>query len=239
MSKKRSFIKIQGVLDTLVDIAPDVHKACVTKDKKCVAQLLVQCQNATYGTMVASLLCYRKFAKSLTSIGFVINPCDPCVTNKMVRGKQLTICWHVDNLKVSHVMPKVMDRMIKCLRKEHESMFEDGLGAMEVSRGKTHKCLGMTLDYDVQGQASVTMFDHLNDTLTVFEKIEPNDGGGTKTKAQHLPICSRSTKTVSNFQMKTVSNFQMSRPWSLTTSSPRRCVSPSGPGQTPAPQSRS
>jgi hypothetical protein len=100
----------------------------------------------------------------------------------MVRGKQLTICWHVDDLKVSHVMPKVMDRMIECLRKEHESTFEDGSGAVEVSRGKIHKHLGMTLDYDVRGQVSVTMFDHLDDTLTVFEKIEPN-GGGTKTSA--------------------------------------------------------
>ncbi len=132
--------------------------------------------------MVASLLCYRKFAKSLRSIGFVINPCDPCVANKMVRGKQLTICWHVDDLKVSHVMPKVMDRMIKCLRKECESMFEDGSGAMEVSRGKTHKHLGMTLDCTVQGQVSVTMFDHLDDVLTVFEKIEPK-GAGTESSA--------------------------------------------------------
>jgi hypothetical protein len=103
--KDMAFIKIRGILvDILVDIAPDVYKAYVTKDKKGVAQLLVQCQNAIYGTMVASLLCYRKFAKSLTSIGFVINPYDLCVANKMVRGKQITICWHVDDLKVSHVM---------------------------------------------------------------------------------------------------------------------------------------
>jgi hypothetical protein len=159
-----------------------MHKACVTKDRKGVAQLLVQCQNAVYGAMVASLLCCRKFAKSLTSVGFVINPCDPCVANKMVRGEQITICWHVDDLKVSHVMPKVMHQMIKHLGNEHESMFEDGSGAMEVSRGETHKHLGMTLNYNVHGQVSVTMFDHLDNTLTVLEKTEPN-GGGTKTSA--------------------------------------------------------
>jgi hypothetical protein len=156
-------------IQTRVEEEKDVHKAHVTKDKKGVSQPLVQCQNAIYGTMVASLLCYRKFAKSLTSIGFVINPYDPCVANKMVRGKQITICWHVDDLKVSHVMPKVMDRMIKYLRKE-QSMFEDGSGAMEVSRGKTHMYLGMTLDYNVRGQVSVTMFDHLDDILTVSRR---------------------------------------------------------------------
>jgi hypothetical protein len=101
----------------------------------------------------------------------------------MVRGKQIAICWHVDDLKVSHVMPKVMDRMIKHPRNEHESAFKDGSGAMEVSRGETHKHLGMTFDYnDVQGQVSVAMFDHLDGTLTVFEKTEPN-GGGAKTSA--------------------------------------------------------
>jgi hypothetical protein len=58
--KDMAFIKIRGILvDALV--APDVYKAHVTKDKKGVAQPLVQCQNAMHGTMVASLLCCQKF----------------------------------------------------------------------------------------------------------------------------------------------------------------------------------
>lgn len=62
--KDMAFIKIRGVLmGMLVDIAPDVHKARATKDKKGVAQSLVQCRNALCGRMVASLLCCRKFAK--------------------------------------------------------------------------------------------------------------------------------------------------------------------------------
>ena len=28
---------------------------------------------------------------------------DPCVVNKDVNGKQMTVIWHVDDLKVSHV----------------------------------------------------------------------------------------------------------------------------------------
>ena len=36
-------------------------------------------------------------------MGFEVNPYDPCVANKMVNGKQMTICWHVDDLKVSNV----------------------------------------------------------------------------------------------------------------------------------------
>jgi hypothetical protein len=63
--KDMALIKIRGVLvDILVEIAPNVYEECVTKDKKGVAQLLVQCQNALHGTMVESPLCYRKFVKS-------------------------------------------------------------------------------------------------------------------------------------------------------------------------------
>jgi hypothetical protein len=75
--------------------------------------MLIQCQNALYGTMVASLLYYRKFTKSLMEIGFELNPYDPCVANKMIEGKQMTICFHVEDCKLSHRTPKVMDKMIK------------------------------------------------------------------------------------------------------------------------------
>jgi hypothetical protein len=52
-----AIIKICGVLvDILVKIAPNIYKSYVTTDKKGTKQLLVQCQNALYGTMVASLL---------------------------------------------------------------------------------------------------------------------------------------------------------------------------------------
>jgi hypothetical protein len=129
-----AFIKIRGVLvNILVELAADVYQPYVTKDKKGVEQLLVQCQNALYGIIVISLLYYRKFAKSLTDIQFIINPYDPCVANKIIRGKQMTICWHVDDLKASHVITKVMDRIIQYLRQEYESIFEDGSGKMVVS----------------------------------------------------------------------------------------------------------
>jgi hypothetical protein len=55
--KDMALIKIQGILvDILVEIAPDVYKSYVLKDKKGNKQLLAQFQNAMYGTMAASLL---------------------------------------------------------------------------------------------------------------------------------------------------------------------------------------
>jgi hypothetical protein len=44
--------------------------------------------NALYGIMVASLLYYKKFVKCLKSKGFKLNPYDPCVANKQVKGEK-------------------------------------------------------------------------------------------------------------------------------------------------------
>jgi hypothetical protein len=51
---------------------------------------------------------------------------------------------------------------------------------MTVSRGKIHKYLGMTLDYNVRGQVKITMFDYVDEILAAIDKAEPK-GGGTKT----------------------------------------------------------
>ena len=91
-----AIIKLRGVLvDIKYGFSSD-YKAYVTRDKIGVKQLLLRYQNALYGTMVASLLYYNKFTKSLTSIGFDINPYNTCVNNKVIDGSQITICFHVD-----------------------------------------------------------------------------------------------------------------------------------------------
>jgi hypothetical protein len=181
--KDMAIIKIKGVLvDMLLDIAPTVYTPYVTTDWKGAKQLIVQCQNAIYRTMMASLLYYKKFSKSLKSVGFEFNPYNPCVANKQISGQQMTICFHVDNFKLSHKSPKVNDRMIRWLKREYESIFEDGSGEMSVSRGKIHTYLGMTLDYTLQGRVMITMFEYINEIISAYDKADPK-GGGTKTSA--------------------------------------------------------
>jgi hypothetical protein len=114
---------------------------------------------------------------------FVINPYDPCIANKKIEGEQMTMCFHVDDCKLSHRKTKVMDSMIEYLRQEYESIFKNGSGVMTVSRGKIHKYPGMTLDYNVRGQVNITMFDYVNEIITAFGKAEPK-GGGTKSSAK-------------------------------------------------------
>jgi hypothetical protein len=82
--------------------------------------------------MVASLLCYRKLTTSLYKEGYRMNLYNPCIWNKMIDGKRTTICFHVDNCKLSHVSPKAANKTIEWLRRDYKSIFEDGSGKMMV-----------------------------------------------------------------------------------------------------------
>ena len=135
--KDMAVIKIRGVLvDILLEIDKDFYKPFVTTDKKGDKQLIVQCLNAIYGTMVASLLYYRKFCNTLLRNDFKVNPYDPCVFNRLVEGKQQTILFHVDDCKISHKNSKVNDEFIEVLRQEYERIFKDG--SASVSRQGAH-----------------------------------------------------------------------------------------------------
>ena len=57
----------------------------------------------------------------------------------MVNGKQNTVAWHVDDLKSSHVDPKVNNYFQKCLEKMYGRY---DIGHVEASRGKVHEYLG-------------------------------------------------------------------------------------------------
>ncbi len=126
-AEHRVIVCIRGPLvDILVSIAPDVYGPYVSTHKSGQKVLIFECLNAVYGTMVAALLYYKKFVKSLTKQGFKLNPYDGCVANKIVKGKQITICFHVDDCKISHESTKVVDATIKWLRAEYESIVRAG-----------------------------------------------------------------------------------------------------------------
>jgi hypothetical protein len=52
--------------------------------------------------------------------GFVFNEYDPCVANKMVNGTQMTVVFHVDDLKVSHASDFQLTKMVVWLGKNME-----------------------------------------------------------------------------------------------------------------------
>jgi hypothetical protein len=72
--------------------------------------------------------------------------------------------------------------MIDWLWQEYESIFEDELGQMTVSRSRVHKYLGMALDYTICVQVNISMLNYIDEIIDAFDKAEPK-GGGTKSSA--------------------------------------------------------
>jgi hypothetical protein len=86
---------------------------------KITGVLYVEVLKAIYGMLEAALLWYKIFRKDLEDVRFVFNPCDPCMANKKVQGSQQTILFHVDNLKLSHMLKSVNDRFEKWLNQKY------------------------------------------------------------------------------------------------------------------------
>ena len=89
--KYMAIINIREVLvDTLLTISSD-YNVYVTRQSRGVKQFMLCFQSALYETMAASLIDYCNFTKNLTKMKFVINPYDPCVSNKVINGSQMKI----------------------------------------------------------------------------------------------------------------------------------------------------
>jgi hypothetical protein len=106
------------------------------------------------------MLFWKDLLAKLVSWGCEINPCDWCVANKMVNGKQCTVLWHVDDLKISHVDPAVVESLLDLLNGVCGK-----LSPLVTTRGKTHDCLGMTLDCTEDGEVKIAMKDYIEGML--------------------------------------------------------------------------
>ena len=176
----RTIMKIRGVLvDILCEIDPIYRDYVVMEGNQKVLYLHIT--KAIYGMLVSAMLFYKKLVKDLQNYGFVVNPYDPCVANKDVNGKQLTVSWHVDDLKSSHVDSKVNDSFIQWIKDTYGS-----IGEVKVTRGKIHEYLGMKLDYSVPGQVSIDMVDYVKSMVDNFPQEELTGGKVASPWNEHL-----------------------------------------------------
>ena len=83
----------------------------------------------------------------LVNMGFILNKYDPCVANKVIDGNQCTICWYVDDAKISHKKSSVVDDIIVTL--------EDVFGKMTVTSGDSHTFVGMDIQLINDGSLSL------------------------------------------------------------------------------------
>ena len=121
--------------------------------------LYLELIKAMYGCLKSARLFWDHLSNHLSKMGFTQNQYDLCVANKIIEGKQCTVAWHVDDLKISHSDEKVVRQIIQQLEKEY--------GTMTVTTGKVHTYCGMDLIFD-DGELKVDMRDYLRDTIAEF-----------------------------------------------------------------------
>ena len=160
----RTIMKLRGeIVDLLCEIDSSYSPYVVREGKRQEKVIYLHVIRALCGMLESAMLFYKKLVSDLQGYGFELNPYDPCVANKMVNGHQMTVCWHVDDLKVSHKDPKEIDSFLKWATETYGK-----IGEVKCTRGKKHVCLGMTLDYSVPGQVSVDMKRYVRDMLQQF-----------------------------------------------------------------------
>jgi hypothetical protein len=100
----------------------------------------------------------------------------------MINGKQCTVLWHVDDLKISHVDAKVNSHII--------DLIDDEFGKeapLTITRGDIHDYLGMTLDYSEKGRVKIKMIDYMEKLLADIIALLDEMGGEAPTPAaNHL-----------------------------------------------------
>jgi len=144
----------------------NLYRKYVTTNAKGKPVLYVQLEKAVYGMMKSALLFYRKLVADLLSLGFEINPYDPCVANKIINGKQMTICWHVDDLFIGHVDPTILTSFLDWLAQRYDT---DDKKLNDV-RGHKHDDLGMNLDFSTSGAVQIDMIPYKKKSMTLSPK---------------------------------------------------------------------
>jgi len=137
----------------LVEIDPS-YAIFVEPDGTCYVQL----DKALYGTVEAAKLWYDLLRSKLVAYEFSVNPYDPCAFNKIgTDGKQMTVCFHVDDIFATSVMCVDLDALEQYLK----SIWNE----ITVKRGNVVDYLAMTFDFTVPGEVRITMDNIINNIL--------------------------------------------------------------------------
>ena len=91
----------------------------------------------------------------------------------------MTVVWHVDDLNVSHVDSKEVDKFIMQME---EAFREDA--PLSVSRGEIHDYLGMNLDFCVEGEVRIDMEHYID--MMLHDAPEDIKGVSNMPAAVHL-----------------------------------------------------
>jgi histone deacetylase 1/2 len=124
--------------------------------------LVVQLKRALYGCVESGKLWYDTLCGALEADGFVRNPYERCLFNKLdASGKQVTVCIYVDDMMCTCVNEASLDAV-------HNVMLK-AFGEATYKVGTLHSYVGMTFDFRRAGRVRVTMEKYVADVLRDFD----------------------------------------------------------------------
>eukprot|EP00392_Amoebophrya_sp_AT5.2_P019736 g20709.t1 len=118
MTGEEVLMELEPILTKmLTKIAPEVVPFVDDRGR-----LLVRLDKALYGCIQSAKLWYDNLTEFLRSIGFKHNGVDPCVMNKMIDGKQMTLVLFVDDILILSERDADTERFVKQLRDKYNEV---------------------------------------------------------------------------------------------------------------------
>lgn len=211
-------IRLDGELANLLIRVDETYAQYLTYEHG-VPVIYTELSKALYGTLQAAKLFWENLTSFLCDeLGFTTNPYDACVANKTINGKQCTIAWHVDDLKISHVELDVVKDIIASLNDRYGKETP-----LSVTYGNVHDYLGMTIDFSKPGEVSFIMTDYVEE-LVKEKPTEMDDRIANTPAASHLyqvnenaePLTDDKAETFHHLVAKLLYLAKRSRPDTLT-----------------------
>jgi hypothetical protein len=108
-----TYVKMTDEAATLlIEVSPTTYKDYLILERY-KNKIYLMLRKALYGCIKSALLFWENFSGKLIMRGYELNVYDRCVANKIINNTQITIIWHVDDLKISHVCKEVLEQEIK------------------------------------------------------------------------------------------------------------------------------
>jgi hypothetical protein len=176
MTAQEVLMRINAMLSgILVNLDPH-YKRFLCKD----GTIVVRLKKALYGCVESGQQWYTHLSSTLHSMGFKANAYEPCVFNKDGDdGNQCTICIYVDDLLVTCASAGA----VKAVLNQLQDIYKD----VKIHEGKIHSYLGMTIDFSVDEEVSISM-EGYTDELLRFCDISADDAAASPAGAHLFSI---------------------------------------------------
>jgi len=118
--------------------------------------IVVELDKALYGCIQFARAWYDTFSSALFSLGYRLNPRDPCVFNLFDDDEKIvaSVFIHVDDGYLSCVN----DDIVEQFKLKIEQIFPHGVSWKE---GDLHEYLGMVMDFSTKGKRYLTMMSYI------------------------------------------------------------------------------